>query len=273
MTFLIAASICDAAALNIAGKLIDRYGFEKAEQYQNPAVAEVYSRNNILLAYIKEDSINASRLDRAFEVEGIVFASRHKSESSEPTLTVHVSGNPTSQASHGGRPQELAWAWPQRMRNALIKLEEAGGRLSQRYRVSMEATHHGPTELRVPTWFVEIGSSERYWNDDEAGMAVADAIWASLTQPLNGKSAVGFGGGHYAPKHTKYCIKGDLAIGHILPKYVFGNLKREVIAQTSAKTVGGCRVAVIDWKGIRGAERRTLLQTLEELGVEEVARI
>jgi len=137
----------------------------------------------------------------------------------------------------------------------------------------MEATHHGPTELEVPTWFVEIGSSKKYWNDDEAGMAVADAIWASLTQPLNGRSAVGFGGGHYAPKHTEYCIRSNLAIGHILPKYVFSNLKLEVIAQAFAKTVGGCRDAVIDWKGIRSAERVTLLKMFEKLGVEEITRI
>jgi D-aminoacyl-tRNA deacylase len=273
LTFLIATSIHDEAAINITNKLIDRYHFEKIEQYHNRGLGEVYRRDNILLAYIKEDSINAEGLDSVLEVEGIIFPSRHKSESGEPTLTVHVPGNPTLHASHGGKPCRLAWAWPQRMRNALAKLEEDKDKLSQKYKVSLEATHHGPTELKVPTWFVEIGSSERFWKSEEAGVAIADAIWASLNQPLKGKSAVGFGGGHYAPKHTELCIRGDLAIGHIFPKYVIKDLKREVIEQAFEKTVKDCRVAVIDWKGIRGSERRKLIQMLEELSVEEIIRI
>jgi len=153
----------DTAAQNIAGKLIEKYGFRETESRSN--VAALYRKNDFLLSYIQTDGIHTSWAGNLLEVEGVVVASRHRSEKGKPTLTVHAPGNPTSKAQYGGRPEELAWAWPERMRNALRKLDETKNGLSINYEVSLEATHHGPTQLNVPVWFVEIGGLEKYWKD------------------------------------------------------------------------------------------------------------
>jgi len=44
------------------------------------------------------------------------------------------------------------------------------------YQVSYEVTHHGPTTLVHPSFFVEIGSTEKEWGDPVAGRAVAEAV-------------------------------------------------------------------------------------------------
>lgn len=160
------------------------------------------------------------------------------------------------------------------MRNALLTLVERRRQLTSDYRVSLEATHHGPTELDVPVWFVEIGSSEAQWKDDEAGEAAAEAVWASLSPSAKGKAAVGFGGGHYSPKHTELCVETNYAVGHIFPKYSFtSGIDEGVLSQAFSKTWGGCTVAAVDWKGLRGDHRRVLLEKLEAMGIEEIIRV
>lgn len=265
MPFLIAASKTDVAARNIAEKLIQKYGFREISP-------TLYQSGNIQLAYIEERSIFSSGLDRKFKVDAIVFASKHRSESEAPTLTVHVPGNLTDDVRYGGRPKELAWAWGQRMRNALLKLHQLKPSLKYDYKVSLEATHHGPTEFEIPVWFVEIGSTQKFWIDNEAGVAVAEAIWASLTYPLNGKPSVGFGGGHYAPNFTKLTLNDEFAVGHIMPKYTLESFDGRMVAETFKKTFDKCETAIIDWKGLKGVQRQHLLEFLEKMHIKEVVR-
>jgi D-aminoacyl-tRNA deacylase len=269
LTFLIVASKVDLAALNIAEKLINKFKFKETDQ--NFEGEPIYKRDNVLLTFIKGESIRAGNLDNFFNVEGIVFASRHKSESEEPTLTVHAPGNLGADASFGGRPKELALAWPQRMKIALRRLFEAKDKLSTEYRISLEATHHGPTELKIPVWFVEIGSSEKYWVDIEVGEVVAEAIWASVTEEAIGSGAVGFGGGHYSPRHTSFCLEEKkVAVGHIIPKYMIDSVDSEIISLAFKRSVGHCATAIIDWKGLRGDQRSNLLKILKDLRIEVV---
>lgn len=266
MTILVAASIVDKAAINIADKLIKRYGFVKTQEVFDGK--PVYRCGDTLLVFPKVDDIHANNLDNHFRVEEVIFASRHKSETGKPTLTVHVPGNLTSQALYGGRPREVAWANPQRMKAALLALTSIRNRLKLSYSISLEVTHHGPTEMSVPVTFVEIGSSEEQWTDVEAGEAVAEAIWAAIMCPSKSASAVGFGAGHYAPSHTRVTMKRELAIGHIIPKYVLENVDAEMVETVFQKTWGGCSRAVLDWKGIRGENRRKLLEVLKEMHIE-----
>lgn len=198
----------------------------------------------------------------------MIFASRHKSETGKPTLTVHAPGNLTSQALYGGIPNEIAWANPQRMTAALLALTSICNRLKLNYSISLEATHHGPTEMSVPVTFVEIGSSEKQWTDAKAGRAVAEAICTAITSPSKSPPAVGFGAGHYAPSHTKVAMERGLAIGHILPKYVLEKIDTGMVEKVFNKTWEGCNHAVLDWKGIRGENRQKLLEILKEMHIE-----
>jgi len=268
MTILIIASLIDPASVNIADKLIEEYGFEERERTFSGK--PVYEKNDLLLAYLDVDDVYAEDVDRIFQAEEVIFASRHQSESREPTLTVHVPGNVVEKADFGGRPGSLAWAHPQRMKAALMALTQAKDEFGlTEYSVSLEVTHHGPTELMTPVMFVEIGSSESQWTDVKAGYAVAKAIWAGGTKPVDSRSCVGFGGGHYATKHTKMTLQEDLAIGHIFSKYAFiEGFNLSLIATSFRKTYGGCKLATIDWKGVRSDNRRKLIEVLTDLNID-----
>ncbi len=270
MSILIAASLVDPASLNIADKLIKEHGFK--ETGKTFSGKPVYKKDDLLLAYLDVDDIYAEDVDKIFQAEEVIFASRHRSESGEPTLTVHAPGNVVNKADFGGRPGSLAWAHPQRMKAALMALKQAKDEFGlTEYSVSLEVTHHGPTELTIPAMFVEIGSSEGQWIDEKAGRAVAKAILAGGSKPIDSQSCVGFGGGHYATKHTKITLEEDIAIGHIFSKYAFiAGFEPYLIEASFKKTYGGCRLASIDWKGIRGDSRRRLIEVLAELNIEVI---
>jgi len=266
MTILIAASSYDRAALNIANKLIRRHGFKETGEVFDEK--PVYKKGEFLLIFPSVDDIYANNLDKFFNITEIIFASRHKSETGEPTLTVHVPGNLTGQALYGGRPNEVALANPQRMKALLLALLGLGKKLEPNYAISLEATHHGPTELSVPATFVEIGSSEDRWVDEEAGEVVAEAIWRALLNPSKSPSAVGFGGGHYAPAHTKATVEQDIAVGHIVPKYALEEVNASMVNTVFQRTIYKCNCAVLDWKGIRGDARGKLLKILEYMDID-----
>ena len=202
--------------------------------------------------------------------EVVIFASRHRSESNDATLTAHWTGNTTSQADFGGKPKSLSFTAPPRLRAALLALDEAKAARGLAYSVTVEATHHGPTELGLPTLFVELGSTEKEWNDKQAGEAAAEAIWQTATTSLQGKNAVGFGGGHYCNKQSRAIREDGYAFGHILSKYFFEEYDEEIVRMAFNRTMGECRTAVIDWKGVRGRDREKLLHTLNEMRVQVV---
>jgi len=263
MPVLIIASRRDMAAQNIARQLIHEKGFHQLSE-------SLLQKDGIFLKHVDSDSAYTNDLGVDIKVEAAIFASRHRSESGEPTLTVHWPGNATSQADLGGSPKSLSFTDPPRLRAALLALDEAREARKLNYAVTMEATHHGPTELGVPTLFVEIGSAEEQWNDMSAAAAVSHAIWAAATSPSPGKLAVGFGGGHYCNKQSLAMRKEGYAFSHILSKYFFEEYDENVIRMAFERTQGECHTAVIDWKGVRGSQRAALLETLRNMNIEIV---
>lgn len=270
---LIVASRQDPASMNIAEALIELYGLtEVGREFEG---APIYGRDEVLLAFIQLDAIYAEHVDKAVEGVGVViFASRHASRAEVATLSTHTPGNLGPTAEHGGEPRELAWSDPCRMASALRELAAAREELDlSDYSVCLEATHHGPTGLEVPALFVEIGSSPDRWSDPLAGEAVARAIWEAATKPSKAKRAVGFGGGHYAPKFTELVLEDvGLAVGHIVPRYAFRSLGQErwLVEGPVMKTWGGCDAVVMDKKGLKGSERRFVASLAEELGLEVI---
>jgi D-tyrosyl-tRNA(Tyr) deacylase len=267
MTVLIVASEKDRAGLNIASCLVRDYGFDKSPEYSDPRILQ---KDNVLLARTREETIHLESVDPFPSITSVIFASRHTSEKGDPCLTVHCPGNVLSEAPYGGKPKSLALVEPNRMRAALLSLSENREELGLSYLVSLEATHHGPTELPAPCMFVEIGSSAKQWEDTLAGKAVARAIWTAATSPANGTPAVGFGGGHYSWKHTDAVVKGQFAFGHILSKYFFDGYDPAIVELAFRRTIGECSHAVIDKKGVRGSERNTLIELLSRTGREIV---
>ncbi len=266
MAVLIVASKRDTAAQNIVLELVRMKGFQRA----SVAPGDLLQKGDVYLKLVESDGIYTDNLGVDAKFDAVIFASRHRSESGEPALTVHWTGNSTGQADFGGKPKSLSFADPPRLRAALLALDEEREALKLNYVVTLEATHHGPTELGVPTLFVEVGSTEKEWNDSQAAAAASEAIWKAATAPASGKAAVGFGGGHYCNKHCIATRKDGFAFGHILSKYFFEDYDEEIVRMAFNRTLGESRTAVIDWKGIRGAERSKLIETLKRMDIEIV---
>ena len=264
MTVLIIASKRDPAAQNIAQQLTH------LKNFQETPTKDLFHAGEVFLKRVETDGIYTDKLDVDFLPEAVIFASRHRSESNEPALTAHWTGNTTGRADFGGKPKSLSPTDPRRLRTALLALDAARETMKLNYAVTLEATHHGPTELGIPTLFVEIGSTEKEWNDLGAGAAASEAIWKAATDPASGKAAVGFGGGHYSNKHCNALRQDGFAFSHIFSKYFFEDYDRALVRMAFDKTLGECRTAIIDWKGMRGSERSVLLDDLKQMNVEIV---
>jgi D-aminoacyl-tRNA deacylase len=154
--------------------------------------------------------IAQDRIDERLEADLIVFMSRHTSARPAPLLSVHVTGNP-SRADLGGTARSLPPASPLWMRSVLRSLVRTA---PQGYRVTYEVTHHGPTELSIPSFFVEIGSTSAEWSDPLAGRSVAESVLVPRPEPA--LCLLGLGGNHYASRATGIILESNAAFGHII---------------------------------------------------------
>jgi D-tyrosyl-tRNA(Tyr) deacylase len=260
---LIVTSSTDVAGTNVYHHLAENFGFEKGGDFEG---MPVYKKGEVWLINTKKNQTRAEHLDEFFDAEYYVFASRHRSESGERTLTVHVTGNLTDQAKVGGNPREVACCNADAMKVALLELKKARDEGDLDYRVSMEATHHGPSALKKPVLFVEVGSTEKEWRDPEAVAAVARAALAAAENKKEFQKAVGLGGNHYAPIHTRVMLETDVAVGHIVPSYAILEVGAEVLRQAVEKT--GAAFGILDWKGMNRHQRARIKELAQEIGLE-----
>jgi D-aminoacyl-tRNA deacylase len=141
----------------------------------------------------------------------LVFASRHSGETG-PLLTAHFTGN-FGPAEYGGADGAFARPCPNAQSAVVDALTEYA---PEGYDVGIECTHHGPTDVGVPSMFVELGSGESEWADAEAARAVARAILdLEGVAPTRERQLVGFGGGHYAPRFTRIVRETAWSVGHV----------------------------------------------------------
>ncbi|MDD1660069.1 MAG: D-tyrosyl-tRNA(Tyr) deacylase [Methanomicrobiales archaeon] len=198
-------------------------------------------------------------IDRDLDADQVLFISRHRSIHPTPVLTVHVTGN-LAAAEFGGRPRSLAPAAPEWMRAILTGLRELA---PEGYRASYEVTHHGPTELTLPSLFVEIGSTETEWRDPRAGEAVARAILGA--RPVPGLRLIGFGGTHYAARQTEIATTTGGSFGHIAHSREVPALDTGMVKLMRDRT--RAQAAYMDRKALAAADQRRLEGILSDLGV------
>ncbi|MEZ5335542.1 MAG: D-aminoacyl-tRNA deacylase [Methanolobus sp.] len=213
--------------------------------------------------HIYEDRIDEKMRDSGYDTDLIIVASKHKSKDGRSVLTAHFTGNPDS-ANFGGRPRELSIPAPGTMRSILKNmekiLEEMGDKT--KYTVNMESTHHGPTDMKTPMVYAEIGSGEEQWLDPVAGDIVARAILQA--EPLDVPVAVGFGGGHYAARQTGLILETGVTFGHNFPDYQLANVDREMMMQALEKS--NADFVYFDRKSMSSKERERLSALVDELG-------
>lgn len=238
----------DEASATIARGLVDHHGFESTEI--ELLGRPVFQNGSLLLVTIETELISPPDLDAYFNPQAYVFLSRHYAESGIPSLTVHTTGNFTGETALGGRPRKLGWVNPDLQKNYLLALDKRKGDLDG-YEITIEATHHGPTSLKKPVLFVELGSSEKDWGDDRAGQVIGDALVEALTMGRSWeKVAIAFGGTHYPAKFTRLLLESDIALSSVVPKHSLDGLDSEMFGQMIQKTSRFPRYVAVDWKGL-----------------------
>ena len=267
---LLVASRKDMAGLNIAKQILSHYPFTKTQEaFQGNHVfsADVKGKN-VALVMLNEESIDAQHLPQSFtNLSLVVFVSRHSSTSGTPTLSVHTPGN-FGAAELGWLPKQVSVSPAAAMRDALKALAYFKEGLKLEYEVSYECTHQGPS-LDVPAMFVELGSSAEQWRDLKAAEAVAHAAMSAIGKfgASENAAVLGIGGTHYNQRFTRMALDGAAVFGHMIPKYAVALVDAERLRQCVEKTLEKVDCAVLDWKGIKSADKPQLLKALKEIGL------
>ncbi|HID71161.1 MAG TPA: hypothetical protein EYP29_00245 [Thermoplasmata archaeon] len=203
----------------------------------------------------------------------IVFLSRHKSEKGLRSLTVHPTGN-FKKPLFGGKERDFSFSEPYYQSFALrtlFKFWKSQNELKD-FSISFEATHHGPY-LNTPGFFIEIGSTEKEWNRKEAGALLGATVFETLNKWASEKTkkekrttAIGVGGGHYAPRFSQYAVGKDYDFGHIVPGYACETLDPELCQKLIERTPG---VNTIFLHGNKYREfGKMFLKAGKEIGIE-----
>lgn len=225
-----------------------------------PIDDDVYRTEEFELREFEEWHLELDHVADEFDdPDCIVFASRHSGDSGR-LLSAHYTGN-FGEAEYGGSTNDLATPCPAYHKHVLQALD---ANAPDGWDVSMECTHHGPTEIGAPAMFVELGSDEDAWADPAGARAVARSILDLADRTATpGKTVVGFGGNHYAPRPTRLVLETDVAVGHVAADWSVDALgdpdaHRDVIDRMFAAS--GTSLAVFD------GDVPTIAPLVEEMG-------
>lgn len=268
MKNVIVCSLNDPAGSNIRERLLERFPFEMQDDWFDGS--PVYAFDNTFLASSRKDIVFVEGLDQKFNDCNYIFISRHRAESGMPSLTAHFTGN-FGPPSFGGNPGEISRYSPAKLKNYMKELYSLRSTIPDSYKITIEATHHGPTDLLRPVLFVELGSSEMQWVDMIAAETIATALIASLKSNAEyRKCAIGVGGTHYSEKFNKYILETEIALGPTVPKYALGYLDEDLLNQILSKSDVKVESAIIDRKGL-GEYKTKVLQLLKTIGLEIIS--
>ena len=228
---------------------------------------DVYRGKNFDLIEIDSPAISADWLDEKYEYDGFIFLSKHAAESGTLALTCHSTGN-FDEAKFGGNQKELAIPYPDLQKRYMQKLWDNHESFSD-FEITIEATHHGPTHLKKPSIFVEIGTTELQWNDETLCFAVAQLVVNTLEKPRGTSPfAICFGGTHYSEKFTKELLFGKYALGTVMPKHALNFLTPDLFEHLLTQN-NGVQAALLDWKSL-GKYKQTLIDLLSITELEIV---
>lgn len=250
--------------------------FKTSEVFDEKPVYAFTENPEIKVVFSSKDGVKTDHLDQNIQTDFYIFASRHKSKSGIPALLIHSTGN-WREALLGGNESQLSYSSGFMIKTGLRKLNEVKKEFELTdYKVDLEVTHHGPTNLGTPLCFMELGSSEKYWQDEQAAKAVGVAIIETAKTFFNERqkhfiSGVGFGGNHYAYQFQKYLEQNDeMIISHIAPKFMIDKLTEDIIKQALDKTTETPESVLIDKKGTKSAQREKITEIAKKLDKDHI---
>ncbi len=227
----------------------------------------------IPLVKLKKHPIYSENIDKLpgfRNIDFIIFASTHKSEKNQPSLSLHAPGN-WKDAKLGGKPGQICSTSSLILKHLFQNLNKIAedSKSNNKYQITLECTHHGPL-ITLPCCFIEIGCNEKQWKDKQAGKIIAKTILSlqNFKPNKNLLPAIGIGGPHYCPGFNKIQLNSNYAISHIIPQYVLP-LTENMLKQAEQKTTEQIKTVLIDWKGCgKSEQRQEVINIIKKLGLE-----
>jgi D-aminoacyl-tRNA deacylase len=230
MTIVIVSSTQDEASTNIKQGLLELDEWDSINTFFDKQVYQHCKFPDIFIVTIPDKTIFHEGLEQELRdllqltPSQIIFISRHRSKSGNPTLSTHPIGN-YAIAEFGGKTRMLTPAMPRLMTYLLRTMKQKAIENKLVHEVTYEVTHHGPF-LKTPTLFAEVGSNIDEWKKEKPALVVAESILTILQEkkyekeyPKDIPVLIGIGGGHYAPRFTKVALNKKIAFGHMIPSY------------------------------------------------------
>jgi len=274
---MLAVNQGDIASYNQAKVLLDKFSWQQLAPVEGKAA---YRFGKARMWMFSDGILFEDDIDKRWNiatgeiVSEVIFPSRHAAASGKPSLTLHPIGVP--HLIRGTMPQyggKSGYAPP------------PSTRLASWWK-KLTKSVNGPW-LEVPALFIEIGSTEETWPDEEAAEHLANIIAEGLG--FNGAKQAGFwdpvehsgelvlvtlGGGHYAPRANKLALLDGVWLGHMLATYALpfekpeqegslpGGTWRQSISQALAATKvafpNGKIICSMDKKAFRGWQRQAI---------------
>ncbi len=228
---------------------------------------ELYRGKNFDLLVISTPSISADWLGEKYNYDGFVFLSKHAAETGTLALTCHNTGN-FAEAHFGGFKKQVAIPHPHLQKSYLQTLWKKRSDFAK-FEITLEATHHGPTALDKPVLFIEVGTTEKEWNDKELCKNIAKIVVDVISHPTEKHDvAICFGGTHYPEKFTKILLDGEYALGSIMPKYALEFLDQSLFSHI-LKRNNEAKFALLDWRGL-GKNKQKVINFIESTDLEVI---
>jgi D-aminoacyl-tRNA deacylase len=269
--FVLVTSGHDLAGTTMSSYLIRNAGFA-IESKRGEVYGESYRSHrhkNIRFHIFSGNLLTSEKINDLYSAADVfIFLSKHRSNSSIPTLTCHFTGNFSADNSYGGNPREIAISYPSLLKAYLKAITAARQRVPE-YEVIIEATHHGPTSLNKPVLFVELGSSEKQWADENAASVICDTLLDILDNGFERCKKVGIalGGNHYPRKFNKLLLDSKFGLAAVASKHNLEAIDHAMLNQMIEKSIEKVTHIVLDSKGL-GKQKDRILKIVEKTSLE-----
>jgi D-aminoacyl-tRNA deacylase len=263
--YTIVASKEDIASMTMINYLINIRSFSP-ERNTNFLQSKYYQ--NIKLHVSNKSLLHLEDLDEAYpDSIAFIFLSKHRSQTGIPTLTCHCTGNYSGNL-YGGNPRELAIAHPY-LQKQYLKTIVSLGTLIPEYDIVIESSHHGPTSLKKPVLFIEVGSTENEWTDRNSASVVCESILKVIENGVESceRVAIGLGGTHYPTKFNKILLESEYGLAAVAAKHDLESIDKGMLDQMIAKSIEKVTHVIVDWKGL-GRHKNRIMELIDRTGLD-----
>ena len=263
--YTIVASNQDVASMTMANYLINNRAFSQAK---NSNFLQSKHYQSIKLHISNKSLLYLEDLDKNYpDSNAFIFLSQHKSQKGIPTLTCHCTGNYGGNQ-YGGNPRQLAIAFPYLQKQYLRTVVTLRA-LIPGYEIVIESSHHGPTSLKKPVLFIEIGSTENQWTDRNSSALVCESLLKVIDNSLGSceKVAIGLGGTHYPMKFNKLLLESEYGLAAVAAKHNLESIDKDMLDQMITKSLEKVTHIIVDWKGL-GREKNRIMELIASTGLD-----